>query len=723
MPKKTKTPTVLQMEALECGAACLAMILGYYKKYVSIEVLRSECGVSRDGTKASSLIRVAKKYGLDAKGWKMEINRLREIKEPAILFWNFNHFVVFERFKKNKVVINDPASGRRVVDEDEFDEAFTGVVLTFEKTQSFKEGGTRPRVWDRLKKRLHGLGSIFTFLGFLSALFLIPGFVYPTFSRFFVDEILVKNSANFLKPLIALMLAFCLVSLVLQAIQSFVLVRFQARLSLTSASKFVDRILKMPQQFFVQRLRGELCGRIASCDSIAALVSGRLISVAINMVSSAFFLVLMFLYDVPLAAVSLVLTLVTAAVFKLTSERIKNKSLKVQLEAGKLMGTTMSGIEMIESVKASGSENDFFMQWSGQQAKVLLESQKLIKTNMANSIAPQTVNALQGILVLTIGALRVMDGHLTVGMLAAFQILLAHFAGPINSFLGLGAELLSAGADMQRIDDVMEYPLPKIFADDGEENGSVDQNCGARGLQTLQGRVSVKNLSFGYSAQSEPFIKDFNLELEPGKRVALVGATASGKSTIGKLLSGLYAPWSGEILFDGKPLRQIDRASFAAAVSSVNQNIAFFEGTVKENITMWDAAISNDDMMRAAKDACIDDVITSRQGGYNSKVEEDGKNFSGGQRQRLEIARALAVNPRVIILDEATSSLDSLTEQEVSQNIKARGTACAIIAHRLSTIRDCDEIIVLDKGAVVQRGSHEQLMQEGGLYKDLVATM
>lgn len=717
MVDKVKTPTVLQMEALECGAACLAMVLGYYKKYVSLELLRTDCGVSRDGTKASNLIRAAKKYGLEAKGWKMEINRLREIQGPAILFWNFNHFVVFERFKKNKVVINDPANGRRVVDESEFDESFTGVVITFEKTDSFEEGGTMPRVWDRLKKRLSGLGSIFTFLGFLSALFLIPGFVYPTFSRFFVDEILVKNSTALLKPLLALMAAFCAVSVALQSIQSLVLVRFQARLSLVSASKFIDRILRMPQQFFVQRLHGELCSRIASCDSISALVSGRLIGVAIKGVSSVFFLVLMFLYDVPLAAVSVALTLVTAAVFKLTSERIKNKSLKIQLEAGKLMGTTMSGIEMIESVKASGAENDFFMQWSGQQAKVLLENQRLVKTNMANSIAPQVVSSVQSILVLTVGALRIMDGHLTVGMLAAFQILLSHFAGPINSFLGLGAELLSASADMQRIDDVMEYPLPKIFADDGDSAALPEK------AEKLNGRVSVKNVSFGYSAQGEPFIKDFNLELEPGKRVALVGATASGKSTIGRLLSGLYAPWSGEILFDGKPLRQISKASFAASVSIVNQSIAFFEGNVKENITMWDQSISNDDIMRAAKDACIHDTITARRGGYNSKVEEDGKNFSGGQRQRLEIARALATNPRLIIMDEATSALDAITEQEVSQNIKERGAACVVIAHRLSTIRDCDEIIVLDKGAVVQRGSHEQLMQEGGLYKDLVATM
>lgn len=720
--RKKKTPTVLQMEALECGAASLSMILAYYHKYVSLEELRVECGVSRDGTKASNLIKAAQKYGLEGKGFKMEVDALRQLKGPAILFWNFNHFVVFEKFKRKSVIINDPATGRRVVDSDEFDEAFTGVVLTFEPTESFKPGGEKPGIWSRLKKRLGGLASIFTFLGFLSFLFLIPGFIYPTFSRFFVDDILVKNSLDHLKPLIFAMVVSCLITTILQAIQNSVLMRFQVRLSLSSASKFIDHIFKMPLQFFVQRLPGELCSRISSCDSVAELVSGQLIGILINLFSSIFFFILMLMYDIPLTLISLSLTILVVLIFRITSEPIKNKSLKLQMESGKLSGITMSGIDMIESLKASGAENDFFMQWSGQQAKVILENQRLAKINTSNSVIPRTISQLQNILILSIGALRVMDGQLTIGMLMAFQILLANFTGPVNSFLGLGADLLSASADMQRIDDVMEYPLPKKFKEDYEEKSEVEV-ARYSPVNKLEGYISIKNAVFGYSPLEQPLINGLNIEFTPGKRVALVGATGSGKSTIGKLLSATCTLWEGELLFDGKPLREIDRRVFASSVAVVNQNISLFEGSVKDNITMWDKTIPEEVYIQAAKDACIHDVITSRPSGYYSRVAEGGKNFSGGQRQRLEIARALALNPRIIIMDEATSALDAITEQTVDQNIRRRGCTSIIIAHRLSTIRDCDEIIVLDHGNIVQRGTHDQLLEQGGLYGDLVRTM
>ena len=708
-----KTPTVLQMEALECGAASLAMILGYYQKYISLEVLRVDCGVSRDGTKATNILKAARKYGLEAKGFKMEVDALRLLKEPCIIFWNFNHFVVLEGFIGKNAVLNDPASGRRRVSMDEFDESFTGVVLTFGKGPDFNKGGVKPRVWHRLKKRLGGLGSIFTFLGFLSFLYFIPGFVYPTFSRFFIDEILVKNSMNLLKPLIAVMALTCVVSTVLQAIQNAILMRFQVRLSLSSASRFIAHILKMPMQFFVQRLPGELCNRIASCDSISSLVSGQLIGVVINLFSTIFFLVLMLIYDIPLTIISVTLTSIVVIVFKINSDRIKDKSFKIEMEEGKLSGITMSGIEMIESLKASGSENDFFMQWSGQQAKVLLETQRLVKTNTGNSIVPQLISSIQSILILTVGALRVMDGHLTIGMLMAFQTLLSHFSGPINSFLGLGSSLLSANADMQRIDDVMEYPIPQIFKDDSEpqSDAKAAESLMYKPIPKLEGYISLKNITFGYSPLAAPLITDLSIEFTPGKRIALVGATGSGKSTIGKLVSGLYKPWSGEILFDKKPMQEIERKVFSSSVA------------VKDNITMWNPTIPEEVYIQAAKDACIHDVITSRPNGYYSKVGEGGRNFSGGQRQRLEIARALATNPRIIIMDEATSALDAITEQTVDKNIRRRGCTSIIIAHRLSTIRDCDEIIVLDHGTIIERGTHDELIASGGAYKELVQTM
>ena len=726
--RKTKTPTILQMEALECGAASLSMILSYYKKYVSLEELRIECGVSRDGTRASNLIKAAKHYGLEAKGFKMEVDVLRGLKAPAIIFWNFNHFVVYEKFKRHSVVINDPALGRRSVDLDEFDESFTGVVLTFFPGPNFVPSGEKPKIWNRLKKRLGGLASIFTFLGFLSFFYFIPGFVYPAFSRFFIDEILVKNSMNLLKPLLVVMAVTCVVSTVLQAIQNSVLMRFQVRLSLSSASKFINQIFRMPMQFFVQRLPGELCNRISSCDSIASLISNQLIGVVINLFSSVFFLILMLMYDIPLTVISVLLTFLVLVIFKVTSERVKNKSFKIEMEGGKLSGITMSGIEMIESLKASGAENDYFMQWSGQQAKVIMENQRLLRSNTANSILPQTVSQIQSILIMSIGALRVMDGHLTIGMLMAFQLLQSNFASPINSFLSLGASLLSANADMQRIDDVMEYPTPKIFKDDFKKKGQEEENSGAikafyAPIRKLDGYISLKNAVFGYSPLAAPLINGLNIEFTPGKRIALVGATGSGKSTIGKLISATYPLWSGELLFDGKPLSEIERKVFAASVSVVNQTISLFEGTIKDNITMWNSTIPEEVYIQAAKDACIHDVITSRQGGYFSMVREGGRNFSGGQRQRLEIARALATNPRIIIMDEATSALDAITEQKVDQNIRRRGCTSIIIAHRFSTIRDSDEIIVLDHGNIVQRGSHEELMEQGGIYSELVRTM
>lgn len=720
--KIVKTPTVLQMEALECGAACLAMILGYYHKYVSLELLRVECGVSRDGTKATNLIKAAKKFGLDASGYKVEIETLKEVDLPAIIFWNFNHYVVFEGFKGKQAVINDPAVGRRYVAPEEFSDSFTGVVLCFEKTDEFKPSGEKPAIWPRLRKRLSGLGSILTYLSILSILLFIPGFVYPSFSRIFIDQIVVKNSMGLLKPLLLAMSITAVINILMSFLKDRVLIRFQSRLSLSSASKFIAHILKMPSQFFVQRLPGELCNRISSCDAVSGLISGQLIGVAINFLTGIFFLVLMFFYDIPLSIITIVLSLTLAVVYRISSDKIKNKSFKIQMESGKLSGITMSGIEMIESLKASGSENDFFMQWSGQQSKVILESQKIAKTNTSISVLPSVISSIQGILILTIGAIRVMDGHLTIGMLIAFQSVMGGFQGPVSSFLGLSSQLLSANADMQRIDDVMEYPEPKVFKNqiDGSENQSKTEY---KPIKKLEGYISFKNVTFGYSPLAAPLLNDFSLELSPGKRIALVGATGSGKSTIGKLASALYQPWSGELLFDGMPLSEITKERFYSSVAVVDQNISLFEGTIKDNITMWNTTIPEDVYIQAAKDACIHDVITSRPDGYFAKVSEGGKNFSGGQRQRLEIARALSINPRILIMDEATSALDAITEMTVDQNIRRRGCTSIIIAHRLSTIRDCDEIIVLDRGRVVQRGTHEELISCDGYYQALIKTM
>lgn len=715
---KVNTPTILQMEALECGAASLAMIMGYYGKYVSLEVLRIECGVSRDGTKASSILKAARKFGFDAHGFRMEIEGLADVKLPVILFWNFNHFVVLEGFRKGKYFINDPAVGKRVVTAEEFDESFTGVVLTFETTQAFFKSGKKPAIWPLLKKRLTGLESTLSFLMLLSILFFIPGFITPVFSRFFTDNILIGGEMTLLKPLILGMAITIVINVILTIIQNKVLLKFNTKLSLSTGAKFVDYIFRMPVQFFIQRFPGELVNRIGSINTIASLISQRLVGTVIQAISCVLFLVLMFIYDVPLTVLCLVSTSISVIVYRFTAGKIKNKSFKLQMEGGKLSGVMMSGIEMIESLKANGSENDFFQQWSGQHTKALIENQRLTRMNMGNNIIPNVISQILSSLILCAGAFRVMDGHLTIGMLMAYQMLSSNFANPINEFVSLGQELLEVNADMQRIDDVMEYPIEKIFKDDFEE---IEDDL--EPFKKLEGYISLKNIVFGYSPVAAPLLTDLNLELTPGKRIALVGSTGSGKSTIGKLISCLYTPWSGEILFDGKPLKEIPRKVFAASVSVVDQSISLFDGTVKDNITMWDQTIPEEVYIQAAKDACIHDVIASRPEAYYTKVLEGGSNFSGGQRQRLEIARALATNPRILIMDEATSALDAITEQTVDANIRRRGCTSIIVAHRLSTIRDCDEIIVLQNGQIVQRGSHDQLVAMEGLYSELIKTM
>ena len=708
--KKIKTPTVLQMEALECGAASLSMILLYYHKYVSLEELRIECGVSRDGTKASNLLKAAKKYGLEGKGFKMEVDALRQLKQPAIIFWNFNHFVVFERFTRKGVIINDPACGRRMVELEEFDKAFTGVVLVFAPSADFHADGQKPKIRTRVRKRLKGFSPVLTFLVFLNFLYFIPGLIFPTFTRIFVDEILIKSTNDYLKPLIFAMTLTCILAALLQTVQQKVLTRLQVRLCLSASSGFIKRLFDMPLQFFTQRMPGELCRRLSSCDSTAAFLSGQLISVVINLFSSIFFFVLMLLYDLPLSLITMFFSLAMLMIFNITSGRVKNKSSRIEIEEGRLSSITVSGIEMIESIKASGAEKDFFKHWSAQKARVIQENQKLLKANTVNVVLPKTIFQIQQLLILSLGAVRVMNGDLTIGMLMAFELLLVHFVSPVNSLMKIGTSLLSANADMQRVDDVMEYPAEGIFKEEGGSKDSISS-------------ITLKNAVFGYSPLEEPLINGIDIEIPAGKRIAIVGPTGSGKSTIGRLLSGTYKLWSGELLFDGKPLSEIDHKSFAASVAVVNQNITLFEGSIKDNLTMWDDSIPQELYIQAAKDACIHDEITRRPGGYYSKVDEGARNFSGGQRQRLEIARALTANPKIIILDEASSALDPVTEKEIDENIKRRACTTIIIAHRLSTIRDCDEIIVLDHGAIIQRGSHQQLLAQDGMYKELVKTM
>ncbi len=714
-PGRIITPTVLQMEAVECGAASLGMILAFHGLFVPLEKLRLECGVSRDGSKASNILKTARSNGLIAKGFRMELEEFYSAQFPNIVFWGFCHFVVVEGFRKGGVCLNDPAYGPRFVTDEEFNNFFTGIVLTFKPGPDFKPRGSRPDIVRSLLSRLAGTKRAFIYLTLASFFLVVPGLVIPAFSKIFVDNILVGGLSSWIFPLLWGMGFTALLRGVLTWLQQYFLVRLEFKFAVTSASRFFWHVLHLPMEFFSQRYPGDIAGRVGLNDRIAGLLSGQLSTNAVNLLMIVFYALVMVCYNPLLTLAGIVIAVVNFITLRYISAKRVDTNRRLQQEEGKLLGTTMDGLKVIESLKAGGSESDFFSKWAGYQAKVVTTQQELGLSGLVLIVLPTFLTMLANALILTIGGMKVIDGSMTVGMLVAFQTLMSSFMAPVNQLVSLGSAMQMAEADINRLDDVLHYQTDRRF----RQRVAVDDLAGPPAK--LNGRVELRNVTFGYSRLEPPLIEKLNLILEPGARVAIVGASGSGKSTVAKVVSGLYDPWEGEILFDGRPAESIHPLLMRNSLAMVDQDIFLFEGTVRENLTMWDASIPDSTVIIAAKDAAIHEEIAARPGAYGSKVDEWGGNFSGGQRQRLEIARALASEPSVMVLDEATSALDPKTEMLIDGNLRRRGCTCLLVAHRLSSIRDCDEIIVLDNGKVAQRGTHEELIQKGGLYLSLIS--
>ena len=710
--KRRRVPTVLQMEAVECGAAALAKVLAYYGRIVPLEELRVECGVSRDGSKASNVLKAARKYGLEAKGYKHELDGLYDLEYPVILFWNANHFVVLEGFKKGKVYLNDPAQGPRVITMEELDVSYSGVVLTFEKGKDFRPGGEKPSLMGALRRRLVGSETALLFILFCGLFLVVPGLVVPTFSRVFIDEFLVAGRTNIVKPLLLGMVITAVASGVLTWLQQYYLLRLETKLALATSSKFFQHVLRLPVSYFSQRYAGEIGSRVLINDKVANLVSGKLATTVIDCLLIVFYAGLMMLYDVGLTLLVVFVALLNVAAVKLVARVRTDASRRLMGDKGKLMGTAMNGLKMIETLKATGGESEFFARWAGYQAKTLRAEQHLRMLGDMVSIVPAVVNTMVTATVLLVGGLKVMNGELTVGLLVAYQSLTGAFTKPLNSFVNFGSALQELEADMNRLDDVLRYPQDKVY-------GRAEPEGEDRRLK-LTGKVELRAVTFGYSPLEKPLIEDFSLAIQPGQRVALVGASGSGKSTVAKLVSGLYEPWKGAVLFDDVPRDELPRRLLANSIGMVDQEIFLFGGSIKENVTMWDATVASTSVVSACRDAAIAEVIEAREGSYTAEVDEGGGNFSGGQRQRLEIARSLVGGPTVLILDEATSALDPSTEETIDDAMRRRGCTCIIIAHRLSTIRDCDEIVVMEKGKIVQRGTHEEMKDQEGPYARLI---
>lgn len=720
-PGRVRTPTVLQMEAVECGAATLGIILGYYGRIVPLTELRRECGVSRDGSKASNVLKAARLYGLNAKGFKKSLEDLQTIKPPFIVFWNFNHFLVVEGFAGKTVYLNDPGTGPRTVSFDEFDQAFTGVILVMEPAPELKKGGRKKGILIALVSRLQTSRQAIIFCLIAGLLLTIPRLAVPAFMQVFVDEILVENRTDWLRPLLLGMVLAALLRGFLARLRLTYLRRLLLKLSVAMSGQFLWHTIRLPVGFYAQRFAGEISSRAQLNDKVAEILSGRLATTVIDSLMMVFYALIMFLYDPLLTLIAILFAAANFVALQSLSRNRVDANIRLSQETGKVAGVAISGIQSIETVKASGLESDLFAKFAGYYAKTINAQQELgLPTRLLGAL-PTVLTSLAVTSILVVGGFRVMAGTLSIGALIAYQALTQEFLKPVNDLVNFGSTLQELEADLNRLDDVLENPVDPEAERQMDRDGD-RQEIYSQDTFKLQGYVRLHELTFGYNRLEDPLIRDLSLTLKPSQRVALVGGSGSGKSTVAKLLTGLYEPWSGEILLDSTPRDRIPRSVLANSVAMVEQEIFLFAGTVRENLTLWDPTVPEADIVKACQDAAIHDLILNMPGGYNTQLSEGGMNLSGGQRQRLEIARALVRNPAVLVLDEATSALDAETELIIDRNLRRRGCSCIVVAHRLSTIRDCDEIIVLARGKVVQRGTHEVLRSRPGVYTRLVGT-
>lgn len=713
-----KVPVVMQMEALECGAACLTMVMAYYGKWVPLEQVREDCDVSRDGTNAGNIVKAARAYGFDARGFRYGPKQLKKKgKYPCIIHWEFNHFVVLCGFKKGKVYINDPARGDVIISEQEFNEAFTGVTLVITPGEGYEPSGKPKSMAAFVKKRMEGTGSLVAFVAIITSVTSIGAIAQAGFSRFFMDELLPGRNPSLVGFFMAALIILTIVQIVLAWITTLYSFRMSGKFAAVGNATYFWHVLQLPMRFFSQRMAGDIEQRRRANANIAYLLVNTFAPLVINTAMMIFYLCVMLSYSVTMTAIGIGSIALNVFVAYFVSAKRSNITRVMMRDESKLYSATVSGIEMIETIKTSSAENGFFARWSGYEASVNSQRVKFAGINTRLGKVPAVVMELVYDIVLLMGVYLMIKGKFTSGMVLAFQGFLSQFLMPAQLLITAGQSFQEMRIQMERIEDVMEYPKDPILehaASSGSEEKSLSQK--------LSGRLELKNVSFGYSKLSPPFIEDFNLTLEKGKSVALVGGSGCGKSTLSRLISGLYRPWSGQILFDGKPVNEIDRDLFTSSVAVVNQDIIMFEDTIANNIKMWDNSIEDFEMILAARDAQIHEEIMKRNGGYSYKIHDGGHDFSGGERQRIEIARSLAQDPTIIIMDEATSALDAQTEYDVVSSIKERGITTIVVAHRLSTIRDCDEIIVLDNGKVAERGTHDELMAMDGLYKKLVTS-
>ena len=709
-----KVPVMMQLEWLECGAASLGMVLAYYGKWVPLEQLRADCSVSRDGVNAEKIYLAAKLHDLDVKVYKMSPESLKENgRFPCIIHWNMNHFVVLKGFRGKYVYLNDPARGAIRVTWEEFDESFTGIAIVPVPSERFRPGGKPASIFSFAQKRLAGMGAALAFVALTTLIFYLFNITNSVAARIFVDKLLIGRSDAWIRPFLCILLALAAVQIAAEWVRAVYSLRINGKMAAIGSTTYMWKVLRLPLDFFVQRRAGDIQARAVMNTSIAGTFVNTIAPLVMNTLIMILYLVLMLRRSLLLSLIGIAV-LILNVVLSLVISRRRIDITRVRLrDEGKRDSTALSGIDMIEAIKASGAENSFFRRWSGYLASVNGQSVKAERNEQFLGKLPAFLVTLANYAVLVLGVLLTMQGRFTLGAVLMFQGFMSAFLSPAMTIVNAGQTMQEMRTQMERVEDVMQYPEDESLEESAKDDRIADRK--------LKGGVELKNVTFGYSRASEPVVKDFSLSVRPGQWVALVGPSGCGKSTIAGMIAGLYQPWSGEVLLDGRPRNDYPRDVITNSLSVVDQQPMLFEGTVSNNIKMWDASIQDFEVIIAARDAAIHKDISEMVNGYRHKIKSGGRNLSGGQRQRLEIARALALDPSILILDEATAALDAETEYEVIKAIRSRGITCIVISHRLSAIRDCDEIIVLDHGRAVERGTHQSLTEQGGRYAELIA--
>lgn len=771
---RKKTPFIMQMEAVECGAAALAIVLGYYGRFVPLAQLRVDCGVSRDGSKASSILKAARKHGLVAKGYSKGLNKLEEVRLPAIVFWEFNHFIVLEGFSEDYVFVNDPAYGHRRIPRQTFSDGFTGVVLAFEPSEDFQKSGSLPSPFPTLWRHTEGSRQALLFVMICGLFAAVPGIALAACTRVLLDEVIAQGNYDWLRPLLSALGFVLVLQLSLTALSGLFFRRLRMGLSARLSAKFYRHLLQLPYQFYSQRYVGDVVDRSRLIDGIVGLVAGQLTGTAVGMVMMVLFGFVLFSYNPLLAGIGVLASVVNFALLRMVAKSRVESNIVISKEAGKVQGLTIAVIHSIDTIKASGLESSMYEKWAGAFAASSNSKLQLELDNRLFTVLPTLTNTVVTTATLLIGGLQVMAGEMTFGTLMAFNILMGQFLAPIGSLLGLAVQMQQIRGNVVRLEDVMEHPTRQQLEDrlatetEGKEPAPVSTDAAPvtaalpppeptakivepespvlavtrlsdpsprtgnfRGTRSplgpvdkarLDGHVSFRGINYGYSPLGDPLIRDFNLEIRPGERIALVGRSGCGKSTIAKLAAGLLFPWSGRILFDGRQRQEIPPDLLVSSAAMIEQDLMFFSGSIRANLTLWDETIPEKWVLDACEDADILDTILALPGGLDATVAEGGGNFSGGQRQRLEIARSLVRQPTFLILDEATSALDTETEAKILHNVHRRGCSCLIVAHRLSTIRNCHKIIVMDSGRVVETGTYDELWEKRGMFASLLKT-